>query len=51
MRLKGRVFKFGDNVNTDEIIPARYLNTIEPGILGSHCMEDADAAFGARALA
>ena len=45
MRLKGRVFKFGDNVNTDEIIPARYLNTIEPGILGSHCMEDADPEF------
>jgi len=45
MRLKGRAFKFGDNVNTDEIIPARYLNTIEPSVLGSHCMEDADPEF------
>lgn len=45
MRLKGRVFKFGDNINTDEIIPARYLNTINPAILGAHCMEDADAGF------
>ncbi len=45
MRLKGRVFKFGDNINTDEIIPARYLNTIDPDILGSHCMEDADPKF------
>ena len=45
MRLKGRVFKFGDNINTDEIIPARYLNTIDPDILGAHCMEDADADF------
>jgi 3-isopropylmalate/(R)-2-methylmalate dehydratase small subunit len=45
MRLKGRVFKFGDNINTDEIIPARYLNTIDPDILGSHCMEDADPQF------
>jgi len=45
MRLKGRVFKFGDNINTDEIIPARYLNTIDPDILGSHCMEDADPEF------
>ncbi len=45
MRLKGRVFKFGDNINTDEIIPARYLNTIDPRILGNHCMEDADPEF------
>ena len=45
MRLKGRVFKFGDNINTDEIIPARYLNTIEPSVLGVHCMEDADPEF------
>jgi len=45
MRLKGRVFKFGENINTDEIIPARYLNTIEPDVLGKHCMEDADPEF------
>ena len=48
MRLKGRVFKFGDNINTDEIIPARYLNTIDPNILSAHCMEDADPAFSAK---
>jgi len=45
MKLKGRVFKFGDNINTDEIIPARYLNTIDPNILSAHCMEDADPQF------
>jgi len=45
MKLKGRVFKFGDNINTDEIIPARYLNTIDPNILSAHCMEDADPEF------
>lgn len=45
MKLKGRVFKFGDNVNTDEIIPARYLNTIDPEVLSQHCMEDADPEF------
>jgi 3-isopropylmalate/(R)-2-methylmalate dehydratase small subunit len=45
MKLKGRVYKFGDNINTDEIIPARYLNTIDPDILKAHCMEDADPEF------
>ncbi|MDD5503686.1 MAG: 3-isopropylmalate dehydratase small subunit [Candidatus Omnitrophica bacterium] len=45
MKLKGRAHKFGDNVNTDEIIPARYLNTIDPAILSRHCMEDADPDF------
>ena len=45
MILKGKAHKFGNNINTDEIIPARYLNTIDPKILGQHCMEDADAAF------
>jgi 3-isopropylmalate dehydratase small subunit len=48
MKLKGRVFKFGDNINTDEIIPARYLNTIDREILGSHCMEDADPEFASK---
>jgi 3-isopropylmalate/(R)-2-methylmalate dehydratase small subunit len=43
--IKGRVHKYGDNVNTDEIIPARYLNTTDPTELGSHCMEDIDAEF------
>lgn len=45
MRLSGRAHKFGDNINTDEIIPARYLNTINPKILAAHCMEDADLDF------
>ena len=45
MKLKGKVHKFGNNINTDEIIPARYLNTIEPEVLSQHCMEDADPEF------
>lgn len=45
MKIKGKVHKFGNNVNTDEIIPARYLNTSEPGELAKHCMEDADTEF------
>ena len=43
MKFKGKVFQYGDNVNTDEIIPARYLNTSDPDELASHCMEDIDA--------
>lgn len=43
--MQGRAWKYGDNINTDEIIPARYLNTIDPKELASHCMEDADADF------
>jgi len=43
--LKGRAFKFGDDVNTDEIIPARYLNTSDPAELAKHVMEDADPDF------
>jgi len=42
---KGKVHKYGDNINTDEIIPARYLNTTDHGELASHCMEDVDADF------
>ncbi len=45
MTYKGRVHKFGDNVNTDEIIPARYLNTIDENVLAEHCMEDIDKKF------
>jgi 3-isopropylmalate/(R)-2-methylmalate dehydratase small subunit len=45
MSYKGRVHKFGDNVNTDEIIPARYLNTTNRQELAGHCMEDADKNF------
>ena len=45
MQAKGRVFKYGDNVDTDVIIPARYLNTSDPKELASHCMEDIDLNF------
>jgi len=41
----GKVFKYGDNVDTDVIIPARYLNTPSPEELAKHCMEDIDANF------
>ncbi|MHB1042188.1 MAG: 3-isopropylmalate dehydratase small subunit [Eubacteriales bacterium] len=43
--LKGRAWKFGSDVDTDAIIPARYLNTSDPDELASHCMEDADPSF------
>ena len=39
MKAEGRVFKFGDNVDTDVIIPARYLNSSDPAELATHCME------------
>ncbi len=45
MKISGKTWKFGDNIDTDVIIPARYLNTIDPKELASHCMEDADPAF------
>ena len=45
MIFKGRIWKFGDNIDTDAIIPARYLNTSDPAELAKHCMEDADPAF------
>ena len=41
----GTVFKYGDNVDTDVIIPARYLNSSDPKELAEHCMEDIDADF------
>ena len=40
-----KVYKYGDNVDTDVIIPARHLNDPSPAALASHCMEDIDAAF------
>ena len=43
--LKGKTWKFKDNVDTDQIIPARYLNTSDPAELAKHIMEDADANF------
>jgi len=45
MKASGVVFKYGDNVDTDVIIPARYLNTADPKELAKHCMEDIDGAF------
>ena len=42
---KGTVFKYGDNVDTDVIIPARYLNSSDPAELAAHCMEDIDKEF------
>ena len=48
MRAHGKVHKYGDNVDTDVIIPARHLNTSVPTELAAHCMEDIDAAFAGR---
>ena len=45
MKATGKVFKFGDNVDTDVIIPARYLNAPDPSELAKHCMEDIDPEF------
>jgi len=45
MKAKGTVFRYGENVDTDVIIPARYLNTSDPKELASHCMEDLDKTF------
>lgn len=45
MNTKGKVFKYGDNVDTDVIIPARYLNTSVASELALHCMEDIDTEF------
>ena len=45
MKAQGRVFKYGDNVHTDVIIPARYLNSSVPAELATHCMEDIDKEF------
>ena len=45
MQAQGHVFKYGDNVDTDVIIPARYLNSSDPADLATHCMEDIDKEF------
>lgn len=45
MKAEGRAFTYGDNVDTDVIIPARYLNSTDPEELASHCMEDIDKEF------
>ncbi len=48
MKFEGKVIKYGSNVDTDVIIPARYLNTIDKKELASHCMEDLDDTFTSR---
>lgn len=45
MQIKGKVWKFGSNIDTDVIIPARYLNTSDPSELAKHCMENIDKDF------
>jgi 3-isopropylmalate/(R)-2-methylmalate dehydratase small subunit len=51
MKVTGKVHKYGDNVDTDVIIPARYLNTADHKELAAHCMEDIDADFAANVRA
>lgn len=51
MNIKGRCFKFGADINTDLIIPGRYLNTIDPNELANHCMEDIDPDFPSKVKA
>lgn len=48
MKYEGKIIKYGDNVDTDVIIPARYLNTSDHAELASHCMEDLDKTFVSR---
>ena len=48
MKTQGHVFKYADNVDTDVIIPARYLNTADARELAKHCMEDIDPAYVTR---
>ncbi len=48
MKTQGHVFKYADNVDTDVIIPARYLNTADAAELAKHCMEDIDPAYVTR---
>jgi 3-isopropylmalate/(R)-2-methylmalate dehydratase small subunit len=49
MKVRGKAFKFGNNVNTDEIIPAKFLNTTDPKELASHCMAGIRADFAKKA--
>lgn len=46
--IEGNVFRYGDNVDTDVIIPARHLNNPDPAALASHCMEDIDPTYAER---
>ena len=45
MNVEGKVWRYGDNIDTDVIIPARYLNSFDPKDLAAHCMEDIDETF------
>lgn len=51
MICEGKIWRYGDNVDTDVIIPARYLNTADPQELARHCMEDIDSTFAANVQA
>jgi 3-isopropylmalate dehydratase small subunit len=51
MPIKGHAYRFGDDINTDEIIPARYLHTTDKAELAAHCMEDADKQFARKVRA
>lgn len=48
MKAKGKVFKYGDNIDTDVIIPARYLSTADPDVLKEYCMIDIDREFAGK---
>ncbi|MFQ5736983.1 MAG: 3-isopropylmalate dehydratase small subunit [Thermodesulfobacteriota bacterium] len=48
MKLKGSAWKYGSDIDTDRIIPARYLNTSDPAELAKHCMEDEDPEFASK---
>jgi len=50
MKIESNVIRYGDHVDTDVIIPARYLNTTDPAELGAHCMEDLDKGFHQKKL-
>ena len=51
MKIEGKVWRYGDNIDTDVIIPARYLNTFDPAELAKHCMIDIDENFAANVKA
>ncbi len=48
MKFEGRVFKYSDNIDTDVIIPGRYLNSSDPEVLAAHCMEGLDSKFSSK---
>jgi 3-isopropylmalate/(R)-2-methylmalate dehydratase small subunit len=48
MNYRGKSWKYGDNIDTDKIIPARYLNTSDPAELAKHCLEDEDVTFAGK---